>query len=444
MSKITTNIKRVFESQVSKLTRSMNGSFKNLHSIESFKHMLFYEKRRAERFSVKSSLILLSLRNYAETIHKNGNLFLRDTEYFLKLICSDIRETDAVCLYDKLTIFILLPDTEIEGAQKVCKRIVDNLIFAQDNYFYVQEFTDNQLDIEVIAYPENGKAVKMQTSQFSEYSVQEKPEKSNQEYESLIPFKFLYSKKNGKDSDFRLRSVYDNSIALPLLNSFFWENQFISAYKLSLKRCIKRVMDIVGASLLLLALAPSLIIIALLVKITSNGPVIYRQNRIGYKGKYFKFLKFRSMQCNCDNRVHQEYVKKLIRGDTEEINKGTKNDPFFKLKDDPRITKLGNILRKSSLDELPQLINVLRGEMSLVGPRPPIPYEIENYKPWHFRRILEVKPGITGLWQVYGRNKTTFDEMVRMDIKYAEKWSLFLDIKLLLKTVKVFFIFDGK
>lgn len=444
MQKFFKKIKSIFESQVSKLTRSMNGSYKNLYSVEAFKQLLFFEKRRAERSDTNSSLILLSLRKYADTIKKNGNLFLKDTEYLLKLICSDIRETDIVCLYDRLTIFILLPDTNVSGTQIVCRRIVDQLILAQDKYYYVQEFDYKNLDIEVIAYPSTGKLRNKEFNPEDDGSNLKTRKISEDQNESMIPFNVLFTKTIEKDLKFHGNSLNNPSIALPLLNSFFWDNQFISAYHLSIKKIVKRLMDIFGASLMLLLLSPSLLIIAVLVKITSKGPIIFKQSRIGYKGKYFKFLKFRSMQNGSDNRIHQEYVKKLIRGNTSEINNGTKDDPFFKLNDDPRITRLGKFLRRSSLDELPQLFNVLKGEMSLVGPRPPIPYEIENYKPWHYRRVLEVKPGITGLWQVNGRNKTTFDEMVRMDIHYAENWSLFLDIKLLLKTIKVLFVFDGK
>ena len=149
------------------------------------------------------------------------------------------------------------------------------------------------------------------------------------------------------------------------------------------------------------------------------------------------------MFINIEDRMHRDYVTKLIQGEKDQINHGTNKKPFYKIKDDPRITPFGRFLRKASLDELPQFFNVLKGEMSLVGPRPPIPYEVKQYQIWHFRRILEVKPGITGLWQVSGRNQTTFDEMVRMDIKYAENWSLFMDLSILFKTVKAVFSFNA-
>jgi lipopolysaccharide/colanic/teichoic acid biosynthesis glycosyltransferase len=128
-------------------------------------------------------------------------------------------------------------------------------------------------------------------------------------------------------------------------------------------------------------------------------------------------------------------VSNLIKGNLEKINQGDEKKPVFKMKTDHRITKVGKFIRKTSLDELPQFWNVLRGEMSLVGPRPPIIYEIEKYEPWHLRRVLEMKPGITGLWQVEGRNTTTFNEMVRLDLRYVRDWSIWLDIKILFKTV---------
>lgn len=194
---------------------------------------------------------------------------------------------------------------------------------------------------------------------------------------------------------------------------------------------LKRALDVFGSLLLLLICLPFCAAIALAIKLTSKGPILFRQMRVGQHGRHFEFLKFRSMYVNNDNRVHQEYVTQLI-------SKGTPADSeqgnLYKLKGDKRITPLGSFLRKTSLDELPQFINVLRGEMSLVGPRPPIPYELAAYQTWHRRRLLEVKPGITGLWQVTGRSTVDFDTMVRLDLKYATSWTPLLDFKILLKT----------
>jgi len=197
----------------------------------------------------------------------------------------------------------------------------------------------------------------------------------------------------------------------------------------------KRVIDIIGSSLAILLLSPVLCIISLLIMSTSKGPILFRQERLGQFGKKFIFLKFRSMHVNSDDAIHREYTKKLITENkaTEENSDGV-HAPLYKIRNDPRITPIGEFLRKTSLDELPQLLNVLTGEMSLVGPRPPIPYEFENYDIWHRYRLLKVKPGITGLWQVTGRSSTTFDEMVRLDLKYIQEWSLWLDFKILLLT----------
>ncbi len=169
---------------------------------------------------------------------------------------------------------------------------------------------------------------------------------------------------------------------------------------------------------------------------SSKGPVFFKQRRVGQDGKPFTFLKFRSMHVDNDSSIHREYVTQLIAGQAQRNPANGNGDGCRCLQAHKRrrITPVGAFLRRSSLDELPQLLNVLRGEMSLVGPRPPIPYELAAYQTWHRRRVLEVKPGITGLWQVNGRSRVKFDEMVRLDLRYAETWSPWLDIKILLRT----------
>src|SRR5262245_15378262 len=204
---------------------------------------------------------------------------------------------------------------------------------------------------------------------------------------------------------------------------------------------LKRSLDIVGAIAALLLLSPLMLVVALVVALTSRGPIIFKQVRLGKKGVPFNFYKFRSMHCKADDQIHREYVAKLIAGEVEGLNQGEATKPLYKMKDDPRITPVGRILRRTSIDELPQLFNVLRGDLSLVGPRPPLPYEAEKYQSWHLRRTLEIKPGITGLWQVNGRSKTSFDDMVRMDLQYVRTCSLALDLKILVKTVKA--VLDG-
>jgi len=200
---------------------------------------------------------------------------------------------------------------------------------------------------------------------------------------------------------------------------------------------IKRTMDILGSLLALVLLSPLFLMIVALIKLTSRGPAIFRQKRLGQYGREFTVLKFRSMHVDSDARIHQQYTENLISG------KAGNGDGSYKMTKDPRVTRFGNLLRITSMDELPQFINVLKGEMSLVGPRPAINYEFEKYSLWHRRRILEAKPGITGIWQVNGRSRTTFDEMVRMDLQYINKKSVWLDLKILLKTPLVVLSGDG-
>jgi exopolysaccharide biosynthesis polyprenyl glycosylphosphotransferase len=207
---------------------------------------------------------------------------------------------------------------------------------------------------------------------------------------------------------------------------------------------VKRIIDILGSICALVFFSPLFLAIAFLIKLSSNGPVFFKQERVGLLGKKFMFLKFRSMFKDNDPTIHKEFVKNLICGEQNRAGgkEGSNQECAYKITRDPRVTPIGEFLRKTSLDELPQFINVLKGEMSLVGPRPPIPYECAEYDVWHRRRVLEMKPGITGLWQVRGRSRTTFDEMVRMDIQYIQNWSIWLDIKILIQTPLA--VFSGK
>jgi lipopolysaccharide/colanic/teichoic acid biosynthesis glycosyltransferase len=199
-------------------------------------------------------------------------------------------------------------------------------------------------------------------------------------------------------------------------------------------RVMKRMMDILGGVLALVLFSPIFLFVAVAIKATSQGPVFFRQRRIGQNGNSFVFLKFRSMYVNNDAAVHKEYVQRLIAGKADKQPSNGNGQGVYKLTKDSRITRVGAFLRKTSLDEFPQFINVLKGEMSLVGPRPPVPYEVEAYDIWHRRRLLEARPGITGLWQVSGRSRVTFDDMVRLDLHYARTWSPWMDIKILLRT----------
>lgn len=196
---------------------------------------------------------------------------------------------------------------------------------------------------------------------------------------------------------------------------------------------LKRVMDVAGSLAAILLLSPVFLAITVAIKLTSKGPVLFKQERLGRFGKPFTCLKFRSMKPNSGSKIHQEFITQVIKG-TYDGNPAEKGAPVYKMTRDPRITRIGQIIRRTSLDELPQFFNVLKGEMSLVGPRPPIAYEYKEYDVWHRGRVLEVKPGITGLWQVRGRSRVRFDDMVRLDLQYARGWSLWLDIQILLAT----------
>ena len=210
-----------------------------------------------------------------------------------------------------------------------------------------------------------------------------------------------------------------------------------------ISRAIKRAMDIFGSTMALILLSPVLILISVFIKLTSKGPILFKQKRVGQYGRRFTFLKFRSMYLNSDSKIHEDYVKDFIAGNAGPPEPEKSLSVLYKMKDDPRVTRLGGFLRKTSLDELPQFINVLKGDMSLVGPRPPVAYEFEAYDRWHTSRLLEAKPGITGLWQVHGRSRTTFDDMVRLDLRYARTCSLWLDLKILLKTPRAVFSGEG-
>ena len=201
----------------------------------------------------------------------------------------------------------------------------------------------------------------------------------------------------------------------------------------------KRAIDIVGSATLLLLLVPLILCVSVAVKASSPGPILHLQQRVGRHGRLFPMFKFRTMHADAVPALHREYVERFIQAGAQ---RPTGAETVCKIVNDPRVTRLGRWLRRSSVDEVPQFWNVLTGDMSLVGPRPPLPYEMESYKSWHRRRVLDAKPGMTGLWQVSGRSQTSFDEMVRLDLHYARTWSLWLDLKILLATPVA--VFTGK
>jgi exopolysaccharide biosynthesis polyprenyl glycosylphosphotransferase len=308
------------------------------------------------------------------TLDKEANLESLNMNEILSVIRKKTRDTDISGFINHKAICVLLPDTDESGAKEICAKLANK----------IPQFT-----ITSSSYPDHI-------------------------FESLT--------KNG--------CVQPDAFPFEIWDPM--ESKGASWFK----SFLKRGMDIVGSIIGILVFMPVMLITALIIKVTSPGPVIFSQTRLGKHGAPFTFYKFRSMHVNMDNQLHRDYVHDFIKGRHEKINQGDAETPIYKIKSDPRITKVGKFIRKTSIDELPQFFNVLKGDMSLVGPRPPLPYEAENYQAWHLRRILDMKPGITGLWQVEGRSKTQWDDTVRLDIRYIKTWSLLLDLKILLRTFK--------
>jgi lipopolysaccharide/colanic/teichoic acid biosynthesis glycosyltransferase len=343
-----------------------------------FKRMLRLERRRSERTGSRFALMLIDMEDPgsqigAETMEAVG-----------AAIAGQMRETDIVGWYRNSVLGVIL--TTLNGANR---RILESVVVERTRKVLLLQPAVAQLQhiwITCHIFPDD---------------------------------------QDVGDWEVRRQRVFSDDES---------ENRFTSDKYSSIT---KRAIDVGGSIAFLLVLSWLFLLIAVLIKLTSKGPVLFRQQRIGQFGKEFTFLKFRSMHVNSDSAIHREYIRKLI---AHELENG---DGTYKITNDPRVTGFGRLLRKASLDELPQFLNVLRGEMSLVGPRPPIPYEFEQYSLWHRRRIFEAKPGITGLWQIAGRSRTTFDEMVRMDLRYIRQQSIWLDIKILCKTPFAVFRGDG-
>jgi len=365
-----------------------------LYLEEYFKHLLSLERKRTER---SKNPFLLMLVNIEKLININGNNEIANRiAYTLFSITREI-DIKGWAEYNSV-IGVIFTETNGTDKKSLKHKVFDHLNTVLD------EKQANNVEITCYFFPEEYDK-QMLLFPFEEYDKQQPNNSSNLNFYPDL-----------------LKRNFSNKI------SFF----------------MKRAMDISGSITALVIFSPIFLIVPLLIRCTSKGPVLFKQERIGQFEKKFMFLKFRTMCVNNDSSIHQEYITKLIREQKRHAaNKGNGDKTcIYKMKDDPRITPIGRFLRKMSLDEFPQFINVLKGEMSLVGPRPPIPYELDNYDIWHKRRVLEIKPGITGLWQVKGRSRTTFDEMVRLDLKYAREWSLWLDTKILFQTPKA--VLNGK
>jgi lipopolysaccharide/colanic/teichoic acid biosynthesis glycosyltransferase len=338
--------------------------------------MITIERKRTERSRKPFLLMLLDLGKRLPT-DKNGKVL----DQILSALSLTTRETDITGWYTDLAVVgVMFTEISVDDQSSSLKTMVNRVSETLRSNLSATQF--NQIDISFHLFPEDWKH--------------------------------------------ELPSRQSNPTLYPDLSKRDEAKKGFSA--------TKRLMDVVGSALALVVLSPVLLVIAAVIKLTSPGPVFFRQKRVGQHGASFVFLKFRSMNANNDSSAHKKYVEQLISGKADRKPSSGDAAGVFKMTDDPRITKIGAFLRRTSLDELPQFINVLSGEMSLVGPRPPIDYEVAAYDIWHRRRVLEAKPGITGLWQVHGRSRVTFDEMVRLDLHYAKTWSPWMDIKIMFRT----------
>jgi len=364
-----------------------------LYSQNFFLLRLKEERERTKRNGRAFSLLIADVEAISTALNGKSTGSTRTHQRKLaEWLVRQSRKTDTKGWFDLKRVGILMPDTKNSGALEFREKIYN-------------QFTQEWPGAEKVNLEEF-----IQVSTFADGST-------NGNGSTL----------NGGNGGPGQSNLQDNAMYADILTQKLFS---------SLKRLAKRIFDIGGATFGIIVTAPLMLIIAVLIKFTSPGPIFFRQERIGFLGRTFTFLKFRTMGVNADPAVHETYVTNLINGRHGKINRGTEAQPLYKINDDPRVTGLGRILRKTSLDELPQLFNILRGDMSLVGPRPPIAYEVEKYRLWHCGRVFEVKPGLTGLWQVSGRSQTSFDEMVRLDLQYADHWSIWLDIKIILKTFR--------
>jgi len=352
-----------------------------IHSPDSFRIILERERARAERTGHVFSLVIFSSNN-----GKGNDAII--LEQLGSVLLQKVRMSDEVGWYDEgNSIGTLLPGTTANGAAQfidILRKKIGKV--------------ESDLVSTVYTYPNS-----LDTSDGCKEAAEERDPRSK----SMLS---LLSTANSSPM-----SPSPGTTARPL--------EVLYAHRFPLW---KRAIDFFGALLFLILLSPLFLLVALFIKIVSPGPVLYRQQRIGYKRRTFTFWKFRTMHVNNDTESHRQYLSHLIENEA----------PMTKMDDsnDNRIIPFGKFLRYSCIDELPQLINVLKGDMSLVGPRPCLPYEAEKYLRWHARRF-DTMPGMTGLWQVSGKNRMTFKEMIRLDIRYSQTMSPFLDTKILLLTV---------
>jgi lipopolysaccharide/colanic/teichoic acid biosynthesis glycosyltransferase/GGDEF domain-containing protein len=371
-----------------------------LYSQNFFLLRLKEERERTKRNGSAFSLLIVDVDGISTALNDKSRGSARTHQKKLvERLVRQSRKTDTKGWFDLKRVSILMPDTKNSGA----------IEFKQKIYRQIRQDWPSAEKVNLEKF--------IRVSTFPESSSDGNGSTLNQD------------NRGGDRNNIQDNAVYADILS-PNLVSF-------------LKRLVKRMLDVAAVVLGIILTFPLMLIIAVSIKLTCPGPVLFRQERIGLLGRRFTFLKFRSMTVDADQSVHETYVTNLINGEHYKINRGTEVQPIYKMNDDPRITSFGLILRKTSLDELPQLFNILRGHMSLVGPRPPIPYEVGKYKLWHSGRVFEVKPGLTGLWQVSGRNQMSFDDMVRLDLQYADNSSIWLDIKIIFKTFRAVLSAEG-
>ncbi len=378
--------------------------FGKIYPVEKFHRVIEKERERSDRTGLDVSMVVFK---------GNGRGPGSDAGHYRDLIwllLSRIRATDDVGWFDEKRVGVVLPHTGGGDALKFASFILKKLSAGADSF-----------DFRIFTYPSswpgngNGENGEGEQLLFDDYSEKWSRKRGG----SNIFFHELRAM-NGM-AHFPPDGSGENRASGSQEFSPFNEPLHFSRLPLW-----KRALDVTGSAAGLILLFPLFLAISVVIKLTSPGPVFFRQERVGHLGKVFPMLKFRTMHVDADISSHRNYLGELIR--TERMM--TKLDD----REDPRIFLFGKILRKSALDELPQLVNILRGEMSIVGPRPCMPYEAERYLIWHAKRFDAV-PGLTGLWQVSGKNKTTFMEMIRFDIEYGRKKSLFFDLSIILRTI---------
>ncbi len=367
-------------------------SLSGMYSETEFKSVILRECVRCDRGGGAFSLVIFDLSGKRE----------KDIEQLRKiLIVRGTRIIDEVGQFDKQHIGICLQNTDKAGA--VC--------FAKNIDVRIIAITGQQISYKIYVYPTDWKDLNNRNGHLKNFYKNNGISKESR----------VYSNKSSSPRD---------QVEIDFTDYVKPDNESKKVYN-SIMPTWKRLVDIVVSALALVVLSPLFLIIAVLIKVVAPGPVFFKQERVGLMGKAFIMIKFRSMKIgNCTN-AHKEYFAELVN--STKHDKGNLIKPMIKRDSINSLIPYGKVLRSSCIDELPQLINVLCGEMSLIGPRPPIPYEVDEYFNWHNGRFNAV-PGITGLWQVSGKNRLTFDQMIRLDIRYSRQGSFWLDLKIILKT----------